>query len=123
MPWGYFLGKIASAASEFADAVTGGTSSERRPSQPRVGESERRAAAAAAAAMAAAEAEAEEQRVQATSADLLNAAARVVVEAPRGDGGRQSLGAHDSSLLQDDDEDEAHEFINVDAPPSSRRLQ
>ena len=63
MPWGYFLGKIASAASEFADAVTGGTSSERRPSQPRVGESERRAAAAAAAAMAAAEAEAEEQRV------------------------------------------------------------
>ena len=115
MPWGSFLGKIASAASEFADAVTGGTSSERRPSQPRVGESERRAAAA--------EAEAEEQRVQATSEDLLNAAARVVVEAPRGDGGRQSLGAHDSSLLQDDDEDVAHEFINADAPPTSRRLQ
>ena len=123
MPWGSFLGKIASAASEFADAVTGGTSSERRPSQPRVGESERRAAAAAAAAMAAAEAEAEEQRVQATSEDLLNAAARVVVEAPRGDGGRQSLGAHDSSLLQDDAEDVAHEFINADAPPTSRRLQ
>ena len=61
--------------------------------------------------------------MQATSADLLNAAARVVVEAPRGDGGRQSLGAHDSSLLQDDDEDEAHEFINADAPPTSRRLQ
>ena len=120
MPWGSFLGKIASAASEFADAVTGGTSSERRPSQPRVGESERRAAAAA-AAMAAAEAEAEEQRVQATSEDLLNAAARVVVEAPRGDGGRQSLGAHDSSLLQDDDEDVAHEFIAADVPP--RRLQ
>ena len=71
--------------------------------------------------MAAAEAEAEEQRVQATSADLLNAAARVVVEAPRGDGGRQNLGAHDSSLLQDDDEDEAHEFINADG--TSRRTR
>ena len=53
--------------------------------------------------------------------DDLRSAAPLVVERPAGDGGLQSLKGRTECLRQDEDGDEAHDFIVIDEHPKRQK--